>query len=295
MTRAVALVFAACMSMAALLASPAARAETGFVDADGNVKQTRPAKPNGVVEVEIIGGSLRIVAWARPEVSITGQVDGADLDISSSADRTRIRTIPTREHGEADLEIHVPRASRVETKVVSATVEVQGVVGALRIEGVSGDITATGAPSEVTVRNASGDVRLDVASASVSARSISGAVHVSGARGRIMVESVSGDCTSEGGDFTEVEMRSVSGEVVFAGGITGQGTFEYKTHSGRIELRVPVKTNADFELRTFSGSIESRLGAPRQGSSAVDFRSGNGGARVRARTFSGDIEIEGKR
>ena len=100
----------------------------------------------------------------------------------------------------------------------------------------------------------------------------------------------------EGADFTEVEMRAVSGDVRFTGAISGQGSFEFKTHSGDIELRLPGATNADFELRTFNGSLETHLGAgaPRQSSSALDFRAGSGGAKVRGRTFNGDIRVAPK-
>jgi hypothetical protein len=53
--------------------------------------------------------------------------------------------------------------------------------------------------------------------------------------------------------------------------------------------------NADFELRSFNGDIQSGLGGRRRSSQVLDFRSGNGGARVRGRTFSGDIRIETKK
>jgi DUF4097 and DUF4098 domain-containing protein YvlB len=110
-----------------------------------------------------------------------------------------------------------------------------------------------------------------------------------------MIDSVSGDCLLEGGDFTEVEMRAVSGDLRFTGGISGQGSFEFKTHSGDVELRLPRATNADFELRTFNGSLETRLGSEaRQSTSALDFRTGSGGAKVRGRTFNGDIRVEAK-
>jgi DUF4097 and DUF4098 domain-containing protein YvlB len=110
-----------------------------------------------------------------------------------------------------------------------------------------------------------------------------------------MLDTVSGECVLEGGDFTEVEMRAVSGDVRFTGGISGQGSFEFKTHSGDIELRLPGATNADFELRTFNGSLETRLGTEaRQSTSALDFRVGSGGAKVRSRTFNGDIRVEAK-
>jgi DUF4097 and DUF4098 domain-containing protein YvlB len=118
---------------------------------------------------------------------------------------------------------------------------------------------------------------------------------VAGARGRAMLDTVSGDCLLEGTDFTEVEMRAVSGDVRFAGGITGQGSFEFKTHSGDIDLRLPSASNADFELRTFNGSLATTLGKEaRQSSSALDFRVGSGGAKVRGRTFNGDIRVEAK-
>jgi DUF4097 and DUF4098 domain-containing protein YvlB len=239
---------------------------------------------------------VKIVAWNKGEVNVKGQVDHAELEMSTSADRTRVRVAGKRHQGEAELEIRVPAGSRVEAKGINTTIEVRDVVGVLRLQTVSGDITVTGAPSDVEVHSVNGQVDLDVKSAVVNARSISGAVHVRGARGRAMIDSVSGDCSLAGGDFTEVEMRAVSGDLNFAGALAGQGSFEFKTHSGDIELRLPTATNADFELRTFNGSLESRIGpgAPRQTTSALDFRAGSGGAKVRSRTFSGDIRVDAK-
>jgi DUF4097 and DUF4098 domain-containing protein YvlB len=91
-------------------------------------------------------------------------------------------------------------------------------------------------------------------------------------------------------------MRAVSGDIRFTGTVAGQGSFEFKTHSGDVEIRLPRATNADFELRTFNGTLETSLGAgaPRQSTSVLDFRAGNGGAKVRGRTFSGDIRVEAK-
>jgi DUF4097 and DUF4098 domain-containing protein YvlB len=261
----------------------------------GTVNETRPAKSNGVVDIDVPNGSVKIIAWNKSEVNVSGDLDRAELEVSNSADRTRVRVSAKRHHGEADLEVHVPQGSRIEAKGVGTTLEVRDVTGALRLQSVSGDITVSGSPSDVDVHSVNGQVELRVKSAVVNARSISGAVHVAGARGRAMLDTVSGECVLEGGDFTEVEMRAVSGDVRFTGGIAGQGSFEFKTHSGDIELKLPGTTNADFELRTFNGSLETKLGAEaRQSTSALDFRIGSGGAKVRGRTFSGDIRVEAK-
>jgi DUF4097 and DUF4098 domain-containing protein YvlB len=272
-----------------------ATTDDGWSDKSGSVNETRAAKPGGVVDIDVPNGSVKIVAWNKDEVNVKGEVH-ADLQMSTSSDRTRVRVAGKRHQGEAELEIRVPAGSRVEAKGINTTIEVRDVIGVLRLQTVSGDITVAGAPSDVEVHSVNGQVDLDVKSAVVNARSISGAVHVKGARGRAMIDSVSGDCSLAGGDFTEVEMRAVSGDLNFTGAIAGQGSFEFKTHSGDIELRLPTATNADFELRTFNGSLESRLGpgAPRQTTSALDFRAGSGGAKVRSRTFSGDIRVDAK-
>jgi DUF4097 and DUF4098 domain-containing protein YvlB len=248
-----------------------------------------------VVDIDVPNGTVKIVAWNKAEVHVKGQLERAELEMSTSSDRTRVRVSGKRHHGEADLEIHVPQGSRIEAKGVGTTLEVRDVTGALRLQSVSGDITVSGSPTDVDVHSVNGQVELNVKSPVVNARSISGGVHVAGARGRAMLDTVSGDCLLEGTDFTEVEMRAVSGDVRFAGGITGQGSFEFKTHSGDIDLRLPSASNADFELRTFNGSLATTLGKEaRQSSSALDFRVGSGGAKVRGRTFNGDIRVEAK-
>ena len=263
---------------------------------EGPVNETRPAKANGVVDIDVSNGTVKVVAWNKAEVNVSGHLDRAELEVSTSSDRTRIRVSPKRHHGEAELEIRVPQGSRVEAKGVGTSLEVRDVTGALRLQTVSGDINVSGSPSDVEAHSVNGQVDLNVKSPVVNARSISGDVHVVGARGRAMVDSVSGACVLEGGDFNEVEMRAVSGDVRFVGGIAGQGSFEFKTHSGDVEIVLPRATNADFELRTFNGTLESHLGAgsPRQSTSVLDFRAGSGGAKVRGRTFSGDVRVEAK-
>jgi hypothetical protein len=272
----------------------AAHAEECDAHDDGSVNETRPAKPTGVVEIENVEGDVKVIGWNRAEVNVKGAMDaGCHLDLSPSADRTRVRVTP-RERCEANLEIRVPMGSAVEVKTVTADIGVRGVNGAVRIESVSGDLAVAGAPSEVSARTTSGEVDIQATSAVTRARSVSGGVRVRGVRGKATVESVSGECELRGGDFSEAEIRTVSGEIVFEGGLVGQGSFDFKTHSGEVELRLPASTNADFELRSFSGSLETRLGTPKTASSALDFRVGAGGAKVRVRTFSGDVVVDKK-
>ena len=285
--------------MAASFALPIgnARADVCPASANGDVSLSRPAKSNGVVEIANLDGSLKVIGWSKAEVSVKGSIDSScQLDLSPSADRMRVRVVcPHHGHQGGELEIYVPAASTVEVKSLSSDASVKDVTGALRIESVSGDVRINGSPSEIAVRTTSGDIVIDASTAVTKARSVSGEVRVRGVRGKASLESVSGECHLIGGDLSEVDMRTVSGELVFEGALVGQGSFEFRTHSGDVLLKIPSTTNADFELRTFSGELVSRIGTARTSSGSLDFRLGNGGAKVSVRTFSADVLVDSKK
>ena len=52
-------------------------------------------------------------------------------------------------------------------------------------------------------------------------------------------------------------------------------------------------TNADVELRTFSGNLVVDVGSgpKKTGDHELDAKIGAGGARIRVRTFSGDVKV----
>jgi len=138
----------------------------------------------------------------------------------------------------------------------------------------------------------SGTVKIDSSSPSTRAHSVSGDVRIRGVRGRATVRTVSGECTLSGGEFNSVEIESVSGDVTFTGGVAGQGTFEMQSHSGDINLHLPPTTGADVEMRSTSGDLVIDMGSGRKtGERELDARIGPGGARLRLRSFSGDIKV----
>jgi DUF4097 and DUF4098 domain-containing protein YvlB len=120
---------------------------------------------------------------------------------------------------------------------------------------------------------------------------VSGDVRITGAKGKASIHTVSGDCALSGGDFSDVRYETVSGDVTFTGGIVG--SLEAQSHSGEVTLHLPPATNADVELRTFSGDllIDMGNGAKKGNDHELDAKLGVGGARVRARTFSGDVKV----
>ena len=190
------------------------------------------------------------------------------------------------------MEIQVPQASTLEVRSMSADISVANVNGPLRLQSVTSNIDVKGgAPTDIEARTTNGNVRIDAAASQIRAQSVSGDVAITGAHGKANVRTVSGDCALAGGDFSDVRYESVSGDIAFTGGVTG--SFEAESHSGDVTMHVPATTNADVELRTFSGNLVVDVGSgpKKTGDHELDAKIGAGGARIRVRTFSGDVKV----
>jgi DUF4097 and DUF4098 domain-containing protein YvlB len=263
----------------------------------GAIDVSVQVKPNGSVDVHQFGGAVRVAGWAQSTVHVKGEL-GPDchVDVLPSGDREEIRLSCLHGPGSGELEIQVPQASALVVRTMSADVAVHGVNGAVHLETVAGDIELKGGtPSEIDVRSTSGTVTIDAASPSTRAHSVSGDVRVRGVRGRAVIRTVSGECTlvaGDSGEFSAVEIESVTGDVTFGGGVAGPGMFEMQSHSGDITLHLPPTTGADVEMRSNSGDLVIDMGSGRKAAEReLDARIGPGGARLRLRSFSGDIKV----
>jgi len=236
--------------------------------AEKPVNETRPASPDGVVEIESLAGSITIVGWDRNEVEVTGDLGGAKqkLEIEGEGNQITIEVVlPQGRHQNiegAELQIKVPRGSRVEVESVSADIEASGVSGRLNLETVSGNVTVTGEPEELELSSVSGNIRFE-----------------------------------GGGTLKEGSFKTVSGNVVASTDFDSRGSFSFESISGNVELRVPAGVNARFEASTFSGSIRNEIGPDPERSNSIlpsqelEFTLGSGGARISLQAFSGNVKI----
>jgi DUF4097 and DUF4098 domain-containing protein YvlB len=260
----------------------------------GSIDVTLQVKPNGVVELQQFGGSVRVTTWAQSNVHLKGTfAPDCHVDISPSGEREELHLSCSHGPGVGDLELEIPQTSSLDVRGMSTDVEAHDVGGSVHVQTVSGDIEVKGgAPSEIEVRSISGDIAIATASAATRVQSVSGDVAVSGARGRATVRTVSGDCALGGGEFSAIEIETVSGDVTFRGALNGQGRFEMNSHSGDITLHLPRTTGADVEMRSTSGDLIIDMGSGRKvADRELDARIGPGGSKVRLRSFSGDVKV----
>ena len=262
------------------------------------------AQARGVVDVSNVAGSIEVRGWDRPEVSVHGEL-GADVervDVKSENGRTIIKVVLPEHgghHGEAELNIQIPKDSELDVSVVSAGITVSGVLGVQRLNAVSGDVTSELAGSDLDLKTVSGDIRLKGHGqpARLHVSTVSGDVHVEHGAGDFESSTVSGTLVVSLDSARSIRSRSTSGDLRFEARLTRGATVDVTSVSGAVNLRIPADGGFAYEVSSFSGDLSDcfdakpqRAGSYMPGSSLEGTR-GDGAGHVHAKTMSGNLRL----
>jgi DUF4097 and DUF4098 domain-containing protein YvlB len=282
---------------------------------------------DGRVTISNIAGDIVVTAGSGDEVSIDavkrargGQGDLASvrIDVEERGGRVDVQTthMGRNDHLSVDFTVVMPATASLDVHSVSGSVKVTGVRGSVRAETVSGNVTTTDTPRLENAKSVSGDVSLTGAAADgdLSAASVSGNVTAKGLKARgLDLGSVSGDISLTDVTCERLTIKTVSGNVEYAGSIVKNGRYEISTHSGNVRLLLANPSGFELNANSFSGSIRSDLpltiggdsgrdrdprddrdrGRRRDRSESHNMRAtfGDGAATVSVRTFSGNIVL----
>jgi hypothetical protein len=243
------------------------------------------------LSIRNIAGDIRVEATTGSSVSVTGlkrpgrRGDPGDVEIRrvETGDGVTICVVyPGSRGGDGDCDGSGRReGGRWEENDTRVDFTIRLPAGvALGAMTVSGDVTGGGLRGPIEARSVSGDVRLsDVSGPTVEARTVSGDVELAGV----------------GAD--EVTAETVSGDVEFSGQIRPRGDYDLKTLSGDVVLRIPKDASARIVGSTFSGEFSSSFPITTRATSRytrqqrIDGTIGDGSARIRVESFSGDVAI----
>ena len=268
------------------------------------------AQPNGVVDVSSTTGTIEVSGWDRAEVSVHADL-GADVDhveMTSDQGRTIVRVL-LRPHimssfllgGRRDTHLHVqiPKGSELDVSTVSADVTSNGVQGVQRLRTVSGDIAAELGPADLEVKTVSGDVKLrgHGQPARLTVGTVSGDVHLDHGAGALEGTTVSGEFTASLDSARSVRVHSTSGDLRLDARLDRGAEFEAQTVSGDVKVHAPSEAGLQYDVDTLSGDITDCFDAQPERSSGygpghhLRGSRGEGSARLRLRTMSGDIQL----
>ncbi|MCX5770121.1 MAG: DUF4097 family beta strand repeat-containing protein [Candidatus Hydrogenedentes bacterium] len=252
------------MLLAALALVPMHTAITAAA-AQKSIDETRAVKPDGVVQISNVAGSVRVVSWEKSEVRLSGEleenVERVDFEVRDG--RTSIRVV-VREHSHGDaaayLTVSAPAASSIEADAVSADIHV---------EDAAPPELERPMRQSVYARSVSGEVGVNTWASAVEIRSVSGDVTFSGAAETLDAETVSGNIQCAGAHSADV--RTISGDVKVA----NADSVRSKSTSGDLTAS---NIGRAAEVSSISGDVQMTLASMN---------------KVSARTVSGDVTMEG--
>lgn len=254
---------------------------------EGDRTRVRVVLPREARNVQRSDLEIRVPARSNPHVRTTS----ADIEVSGVGGGIEARSTS----GSVSIS---GNAREVTASSTSGRVDVNGErLQTLKAGTVSGAIRLRGSSGGVDAESVSGSVDVSVNTPRVTAKTVSGSLALRGVSGIAEGSTVSGEAIVEGGRFSRMSLSSVSGGLRFQGDLERGGLYHLNSHSGRIVVRLPAAVAADFEVTTFSGSITNEFGPAAVRVSQhgpgreLRFSVGQGGARVVAKSFSGNVTL----
>jgi len=269
-----------------------------------NINETMDAAEDGDIKISNISGSVEVRGWSRNQVEITGDLGSnvEELVFERKDDKITIKVkVPRNNSGriESNLVINVPEVSSLYINTVTASIEVEDVLGDQQLSSVTGRIKSTvydadiGADSvsghiEIVGNNDTGESRFDTVSGNIDAENLSGSLRA---------ESVSGHVSVVNSEFERVSVNTVSGSIVIHAGLLDDGRMGIETISGSVDVDFGGNVSARIDIETFNGSIKNCFG-PKSvkmhqytPGRKLEFTEGGGSGRVIINTLNGSVRI----
>ncbi len=269
------------------------------------IDKRAPVDADASIEISNTAGSIEVIGWDRPEIEATGSMaSNATLKFETDPKRAVIKIVsPGMSWGSGDstkLTVHAPARARYTIASISADINTSAVQGSQKLQSTSGGIKTQAWKEDVEIKTISGDVTVSghKGTAVFDFNTVSGDLHADGIGGEVNLTTVSGDIHLDLGRIDRSRLRTVSGNLQFSGELAKDARLEAESTSGDVKLTLRSAHSAEYDLATFSGDINSCFGP--KGSSAknkygpgenLNFTEGAGGARIHAKTLSGDISL----
>jgi hypothetical protein len=252
---------------------------------------TLPAPGSGALRLDNANGMTRVVGEERADVAVRMlKVARAESAAAAEQMAQEIRLARTDTDFGTELEVEVPRRwnrrghANVELRVPRGTrIEVNASNGKICVSGVTAGLRVRSSNVGVRVEDVAGDVEVQASNAKVLCGGVRGRLLARTSNGKIVVERHRGaiDASSSNG-LIHAALDEVSGPVVLA------------TSNGRIALELPETVDADVDLRVDNGVIRNQRSlcrCTRSSGGRLTGALGRGGIPIKVRTSNGSISL----
>lgn len=290
------------------------------------VNQQLSVTKNPTIKVKVQRGNVQFIAWDQSSIKVEGNLDDLSegLLLEQQGNRWVIEDKMPRSYNGKDkqgsnLKIYLPAKITLESEGVSTEVSISDFSGEIKLTQVSGDLKLKNLNGEIHANTVSGDIEAKSLSGKVTFESVSGDIEDSQSRGESTIRMVSGDIDIEAGQYSQVSIDQVSGEIkaelmtveelkltaisgdseLIVASSLSDATFESISADVSITfMSMPdVKFNIDGGP---GGKIRNNLTADKplkpkySPGSTLKFETKMGQGRINISTISGKIELSGK-
>jgi len=244
------------------------------------------------LRIENANGKTRILGEDRDDIEVNLQkIARAENEAAARALAESTRLVATESDASLDLEIAMPRkwnrrgVVNMEIHVPRGTrVEISASNGRVCIHGLHASVKAHSSNGAVSVEQIEGDVEVQSSNARVHCVSVHGKLVARTSNGKIEVAQHRGalDAATSNG-LIDAQIDELGGPVVLA------------TSNGKIAVSLPEQVDADVDVRVDNGIIRSQRSLCRCTHSTggrLTGQLGKGGTSVKLRTSNGSVSVK---
>jgi DUF4097 and DUF4098 domain-containing protein YvlB len=244
-----------------------------------------------VVLQNVVNGRIEVKSWKNSEivVSSTTVKDKVAIDMEQVGDRIDIAatstTASSQPHDvEANFQLTVPEHTELQLKTQTGLIYVEQVTGDMKLESIAGDVHLKEVSGYIIVKTTGGSFICTLCS------------------GKLEFTSVSGNAQLLQPSFTNVNLMTTSGNILYDGDFIRTGIYTMKSGKGLVEVRFSGNDSFDLQAKTYSGVVDNQAAQfmqPEQHTSrhgnrftrVLNRTVGLGFAKVEISTYSGTIRI----
>jgi DUF4097 and DUF4098 domain-containing protein YvlB len=234
-------------------------------------------------------GPVTVRPGAQREVVVTAILHSDKVEIDQNQSHSRVEIVShmldgaDQNNGIVEYELLVPG---------DASVTIHSDSGRIHAEKLHGDVTMEGNSGAMEVVDCGdGHIHVKTLNGPVTLTNIrNGDVEVTSMGGNVLLNSVSGPY---------VAVNSNTGKIEYAGDFSGEGEYDFTSHTGDIEAVAPSYASIDVLARSNQGRVESDFSLePKhtpfyvKGGSAFAGTLGKAASSVRLFSFSGRIHLK---
>ncbi|QIR15438.1 DUF4097 family beta strand repeat-containing protein [Shewanella aestuarii] len=184
------------------------------------VNQQLSVTENPSVKVKVQRGQLQFIAWDQASIKVEGNLDDLSqgLTLEQQGNHFVIEDkMPRNYNGNnkqgSNLTIYLPAKIMLDNEGVSTDVSIANFTGEIKIAQVSGNLSLNHLSGDIQANTVSGDITSKNLSGKLTFESVSGDIDDQQSEGQSTLRMVSGDIDIQAGQYSQVSIEQVSGEI----------------------------------------------------------------------------------